>query len=124
MEILIWKKGVIQKVKENRHGIPFGVYTSGLLQNPQNDVTVLISSLTDIGISSLQVTLGGHNPDSYRALSGQDVDANQAFGNVCNFIVLAAESGFPVTVAVQGGKFSNQTVELAKALGAIDTVIY
>ena len=48
----------------------------------------------------------------------------EAFGQVCNFIVLASESGFPITVAIPKGNHSNATVELAKALGAIDTVIY
>ncbi len=115
-------RNVIQTVKANRHGIPFGVYTSGIIKNKD-----IISNLKEsVGISSVQVTLGSGDPTSYSQVVGgrTDMSSNEAFGEVCNFIVQSAESGFPVTVAVAGGKHAGPGSELAKALGAVEVVIY
>mmetsp|Transcript_3651 Transcript_3651/g.4486 ORF Transcript_3651/g.4486 Transcript_3651/m.4486 type:complete len:341 (+) Transcript_3651:191-1213(+) len=116
-------RDVISSIKQNRHGIPFGIYTSGLVkdQDIANDLK------GSIGISSLQVTLGSGDPISYGqvvGLDGKGSQVNSAFGDVCNFIVSGAESGFPVTVSVAGGKHAGPGSELAKALGAVDVVVY
>jgi len=47
--------------------------------------------------------------------------AQSDFGQVCNFIATAAESGFPVIAAVVG---KHGGAELAKALGAVDVAVY
>lgn len=79
-----------------------------------------------IGISSIQVTLGSGDPKSYSQVvrNRNGMDSNVAFGEVCGFIVQSAESGFPVIAAVAGGKHSLAGKELAKALGAVDAVVY
>ena len=113
---------IIQTVKTSRHGINFGIYSSGIVQNKE-----IISNLKEyVGISSIQVTLGSGDPQSYSQVVGRrkDMDSNAAFGRVCNFIVESAESGFPVIAAVAGGKHAGPGSELAKALGAIDVVVY
>ncbi len=114
---------IIGAVKENRHGVPFGLYTSGIVQN--KDIATNLKEM--IGISSIEVTLGAGDPQSYGQVvhvRNNDMDANSAFGEVCSFIVQASESGFPVTVAVAGGKYAASGSELAKALGAVDVVVY
>jgi len=117
-------RDVIRNVKENRHGIPFGLYTSGIIDNKE-----LASDFKgSIGISSIQVTLGAADPKSYGDIISINHEnkslSNAMFGEVCNFIVLSSESGFPVTAALAGGKHAAPGNELAKALGAIDTVVY
>lgn len=113
---------IIGAVKENRHGVPFGLYTSGIVQN--KDIATNLKEM--IGISSIEVTLGAGDPQSYGQVVHvrNDMDANSAFGEVCSFIVQASESGFPVTVAIAGGKYAGSGSELAKALGAVDVVVY
>ncbi len=124
------KTDVISSIKQNRHGIPFGIYTSGIQKNnnDNNDTASAVDIATDlkgtIGISSIQVTLGSGDPTSYGQVVGLEGNFNAAFGNVCNFIVCSAESGFPVTAAVAGGKHAGPGSELAKALGAVDVVVY
>lgn len=114
---------IIKEVKENRHGIPFGLYTSGLSSAPESIYSEL---KTEIGLSSIQVSLLSHAPDKYASLRKmQDISqAQKDFGQVCNFVVNAAESGFPVVAAVAGGEHAKGASELAKALGAVDIVVY
>ena len=113
---------IISETKEKRHGVPFGIYTSGIMKNKE-----IITSLKEsVGISSIQVTLGSGDPQSYSQVVGcrGDIDKNTAFGQVCEFIVQTSESGFPVTAAVASGKHAGAGGELAKALGAVDVVVY
>jgi hypothetical protein len=114
---------ITREVKGNRHGIPFGLYTSGITNAPD---TISSELKTEIGLSSIQVSLLSYTPDKYASLR-QNQDKSQAqreFGQVCNFIVNAAESGFPVVAAVAGGEHAKGASELAKALGAVDVVVY
>lgn len=110
-------------MKQNRHGIPFGAYTSGILTENTEIATQL---KTEIGLSTIQVSLLSYSPASYGSIRGiQDPStAQKDFGQVCNFIATAAESGFPVIAAVAGGKHAGGASELAKALGAVDVVVY
>ena len=121
-------RDVVHKVRQNRHGIPFGLLTSGRTQTPEPDYASaeLATKLRyEIGLSSAEVTLGTGDPVSYGQLSGlKGEEANRAFGEVCNFIVLAAESGFPVRVAVAGGVHAGPGQSLAKACGAVDVTVY
>ena len=118
---------MIQAIKESRHGIPFGIYTSGIVHN-RNNIDMTMNLKEQIGISSLQVTLGSGDPQSYQQVvdcsSRNNIDGNAAFGQVCNFMVQSSESGFPVTAAVAGGKYSSSGNELAKALGSVEVVVY
>jgi hypothetical protein len=110
---------ITSQVKQSRHGIKFGLYSSGLTKN-----TDIATSLPSIGISNIKVSLMGSNPDSYGTLTGmKPSDATNAFAQVCGFIALTAESGFHVTVAVSDTQ-KTQASDLAKALGAVDVVVY
>lgn len=122
---LLDEADIIQEVKQSRHGIPFGVYTSGQSQNP--DIATQLR--TEIGLSSIQVSLLSNTPGNYAAIYskhavGATINAQRDFGQVCNFIVTAAESGFPVVAAVAGGRHATGGTELAKALGAVDVAVY
>jgi len=109
--------------KHRRHGIPFGVYTSGLV-----DLS-LASKLKDgIGLKRCIVSLGVSNPSSFEEKmfigkkaddNREDEDPSKQFQSVCSFIALAAESGFPIEVAVFEGKESAAASDLAKSLGAV-----
>ena len=51
------EKDIVQQVKEHRHGIPFSVYTSGVVNDI--DYTDISSQLkSDIGLSSIQIRSG------------------------------------------------------------------
>mmetsp|Transcript_5876 Transcript_5876/g.8296 ORF Transcript_5876/g.8296 Transcript_5876/m.8296 type:complete len:292 (-) Transcript_5876:30-905(-) len=118
-----WKeiRNIIEVAKEHRHGIPFGIYTSGL-----TNVDPIQLKEEELNISSIIVSLLSHSPNSYGSVAGIDdlSTAQRKFGQVCNFIASASEVGFPVTAAIAGGKHSSAGTELAKALGAIDVVVY
>jgi MoaA/NifB/PqqE/SkfB family radical SAM enzyme len=113
---------VISAIKESRHGIPFGVHTSGIMNNKE----IATNLKENVGISSVQVTLGSGDPQSYSQVvrKRKDLNSNASFGQVCSFIAQCAESGFPVTAAVAGGKHKASGNELAKALGAVDVEVY
>jgi hypothetical protein len=113
---------IIDIVKVNRHGIPFGVYTSGIITNKD-----IISNLKEsVGISSIQVTLGSGDPQSYSQVVGtkNGMDGSAAFGEVCEFIAQVSESDFPVIAAVAGGRHAATGSELAKALGAVEVTVF
>lgn len=110
---------ISRKIKQSRHGIKFGVYTSGLV----NDATIC-ENLANLGISMMKVSLLASNPVAYGKLTGvNSSDSSKAFGQVCGFIALASESGFKVTAAV-GSSDKSAASELAKALGAVDVAVY
>ena len=45
---------------------------------------------------------------------------SKAFQSACSFIALAAESGYPIEVAVLEGNEAAAAADLAKALGAVN----
>jgi hypothetical protein len=96
----------IDLVQQERHGVPIGIYTSGLEQ-PDDDV---MSSL-DV-VSSLQVSLFAANAKDYQRATGHD-----AFARVCGFIARAAEEGIAVEAAVLPD-YAKPARDLALALGA------
>jgi hypothetical protein len=74
------------------------------------------------------VSLGVSNPSSFEEKmlirtkhkdSHQDEDPSKQFQSVCSFIALAAESGFPIEVAIFEGIESAAASDLAKSLGAV-----
>lgn len=73
------------------------------------------------------VSLGVSNPLSYEknmfvrnnSVAKDDESPSKQFQSVCSFIALAAESGFPIEVAVLEGNDAAQASELAKSLGAV-----
>ena len=97
----------IEQVKEQRHGIPFGVYTTGLLDTsavPWND----------LDLDTLQVSLFAASPKDYAQASGE---SEKAFGQICGFIAEAVEQGMAVEVGVLP-QHAESARSLAMSLGA------
>lgn len=103
----------IAAVKEERHGVPFGVYTTGI-------VSVHDIPWNEIGLSCMQVSLFAGSPDRYKAATG--LDAAQ-FGQVCGFIADAAEQGIAVEVGVLSSDVGPAS-DLARSLGAQQVHVY
>jgi len=108
----------IRSVKEFRHGVPFGTFTSGV------DLPSDLPLLGEIGLARVQVSLLAANPKDYAAATGlSDSDAIKAFGQVCGFCVNTAETGFPLEVSVLQ-PYASSARDLAVSLGAVDVHIY
>jgi hypothetical protein len=108
----------IGRVKQYRHGVPFGAYTSGV--NISSDVP----PLQEIGLDSVQVSLIAANPNDYARATGlSSTEATKAFGQVCGYCVTLHESGFPYQVAILQD-YASSARNLAKSLGAVDTHVY
>jgi hypothetical protein len=114
----------IRAVKEVRHGVPFGVYTTGLALDaeagsgssafpPWQDL--LGGGLVDC----LHVSLHGATPQQYQRSTGlaDPGEAAKAFGAVCGFVADAADRGFAVEAWVRG-EFAGPGRDLALSLGA------
>lgn len=104
----------IELVKQSRHGVPFGVYTSGTVSI--NDPTRLKESFATVHVSLLAA-----NPMDYCEASG--VFREEMFGEVCNFLVAAEEVGIPIHVGVLK-KYASHGRDLAMALGAQHVDVY
>jgi hypothetical protein len=98
--------------KQERHGVPFGLYTSGL-------VTPSIP-LSELGLSTLQVSLYCGSPPDYAKVTGRDA---KAFGQLCGFIVDAVEQGVTVEVGVLEA-YAGSARDLALSLGAQQVHVY
>lgn len=105
----------IQAIKEERHGVPFGAYTTGLLMEPPH------IPLTEIGLDWIQVSLWAGNPVTYQQKTGLDP---QAFAKVCGFIATAAEQGMAVEVGVLASADVGAARDLALSLGAREVHVY
>jgi hypothetical protein len=123
--LLQWEliRDTIALIKARRHGIPFGVYTSGIL--PDSEMMNVATELkSKVGLKHCIVTLGCSNPPAYGKYiyhPSCGVDSPQrAFQSVCSFIAVAAESGFPIEAAVLEGSDAGAASELAKSLGAVE----
>lgn len=94
-------------VKENRHGIPFGVETNGLFP------TDIITKLKESGVKRLSVQLLTSNPKQYAELANPDASTG-GFPQVCAFIAAAVEEEFSVTATAV--KAPGVNIAQAKAL--------
>jgi hypothetical protein len=83
----------IALVKQERHGVPFSLYTTGIL-SPGLE----IGPLAELGLDCLQVSLFAGSPPEYQKATGAQDGA--AFGQVCGFIADAAEQGIAVEVGI------------------------
>lgn len=101
----------ISSVKEERHGVPFSLFTSGL---------VLPSiPLVELGLSSVHVSLYAGSPKDYAMASK---NSEKDFGMLCGFIVEAAEQGIAVEAWVLN-KYAAAGRDLAVSLGAQDVKV-
>jgi hypothetical protein len=103
----------IARVKDERHGVPFAMCTTGLFFPS--------TSLSDLAecVDCLHVSLHASNPKEYQQLSGIPSlqEATRAFGTVCSFITDAVEQGVPVEAWVQS-QVAGPSRDLALSLGA------
>lgn len=104
----------IALVKQERHGVPFSLYTSGI---PSQELAV---PLAELGLESLQVSLFCASPPDYCKATGRDA---AAFGKVCGFIADAAEQGIAVEVGILSA-YASGAHDLALALGARHVHVY
>jgi len=104
----------IAEVKQRRHGIRFGVNTSGLF-----DASVP-ALLRQGGVKDVSVSLNASNPNSYSKLMNPTNGKN--FQDVCSFIIASAEAGLSVTcTAVETpGTNLKEIRDLALALGSTE----
>ncbi|GAX27916.1 hypothetical protein FisN_21Hu266 [Fistulifera solaris] len=105
----------IQAIKEERHGVPFGAFTNGLVTEPPN------IPLSEVGLDCIQVSLWAGNPKTYQEKTGLDA---RAFGQVCGFIANAAEQGIAVEVGISASADVSAARDLAMSLGARDVHVY
>ncbi len=96
----------ISLVKDERHGVPFSLCTSGLVAP-----TI---PLSELGLSTLHVSLYAGSPTEYAKTSG---NTERDFGTLCGFIVEAAEQGIAVEAWVLEAHASGAR-DLAISLGA------
>lgn len=96
----------ISLVKEERHGVPFSLFTSGLISS---DVPV-----AELGLSTLHVSLYAGSPKEYAAASS---NSEKDFGILCGFIAEAAEQGMAVETWVLE-EYAGGARDLAMSLGA------
>lgn len=110
----------IELVKEVRHGVPIGLYTSGAINYSTQNI-----QLNEIGIDFLHVSLFASSPGDYQKATGlQDLkDARNAFGQVCSLISDASEMGISVKVGVVQSQ-ANPARDLAYSLGAIEVHVF
>jgi hypothetical protein len=106
----------IALVKQERHGVPFNLYTTGLLRDG-----LQMPPLTELGLDCLQVSLFAGSPMEYKKATGLD---DPAFGQVCGFIADAVEQGVPVEVGILKAYASGGARDLALSLGARDVHVY
>ena len=90
----------IEHVKAIRHGVPFGLYTSGLLRDEDHD----LSFLKELNLDVLEVSLfgwdssgsGGHPAERYQQFLTSTVGRKDAqrddLQHICQFITSAVES--------------------------------
>lgn len=105
----------IQAIKLERHGVPFGLFTTGLL-----DPSVIAVPLPELGINTLEVSLFAGTPQDYQTATGLDA---AAFGTVCGFIADATEQGLSVEVGVLSS-YAGPARDLALSLGAQNVRVY
>lgn len=116
----------IELVQTERHGVPFGLYTTGILSSSSSPPSV---PLTDLGLDCLHVSLFAGNPKDYveaiqhHCGSGSSV-SEKDFGTVCGFIADAAEQGLPVEVGLAQAYATGAARDLALSLGAQNVHVY
>lgn len=102
----------IALVKEVRHGVPFGLYTSGL---PTTTTWAMDNGgLAGLRLASLQVSLFAANPMDYQRATGREA---RDFGKLCAFIAQAVEEGVAVEASVLE-EYKGSARDLALSLGA------
>lgn len=112
----------INQIKEHRHGIPFGLYTTGVY-----DTNHIIWN--EYEIDYINIPLLGSNIKQYQEISGikNDNDAKKAFGYVCSTILNATENNIKVNVVVSSLYHTSQQQtsirDLAFSLGVTDIKI-
>jgi hypothetical protein len=108
----------VSAVKEIRHGVPFGVYTSGIMTD--------IPLLDEFDIDTYEVSLFGSNPNEYdRCTTGRPRHGTKSdFHHVCHFMATATESYQVNVEAAVIQSHAKDARQLALSLGARDVHVY
>ena len=106
-------RDAMQACREERHGVPFSVYTSGV----QIADAVTVASLR---FHSVQVSLWAASPVDYGHCTGRP---HAVFSEVCGFVAHASECGVPVEVGVLR-PYAEPARALALSLGARHVHVY
>jgi hypothetical protein len=103
-------KPSIEQIFTFRHGVPIGVYTSGIFPVNMDELKIL---------TAVNVSLLAGNPSDYGQAAELENrgDKDQFFRQVCNFLVSAQDEGIPIHVEIFK-PYASEGRDLALALGA------
>lgn len=106
----------MERCRQERHGVPFNVYTSGINVDP--------AAVAALKWDSVQVSLWAATPADYAKCTGRHgPDDSNLFGAVCGFIAEASDLGLPVEVSVLK-QYAGPARDLASSLGARHVHVY
>jgi hypothetical protein len=118
----------ILAVKEQRHGVPFGLYTTGIV-SPSIPEDVVMSCLQRL--HTLQVSLYAASPPDYGKATrmASMPHAQKAFGSACSFLAMVGENRGKLTLEVGLSTALNSSSakagrDLAMSLGAQQVHFY
>jgi hypothetical protein len=115
----------ILAVKEHRHGVPFGLYTTGIVDSSDDMVMSCLQRL-----KTLHVGLYAATPPDYSKATGLAMpEAQVAFGRACSFLAMVGENKGKLTLQVGLAKSLNSSAakagrDLALSLGAQQVYYY
>lgn len=104
-------RDAIEEVRYHRHGIPFGLFTTGCILEPE-------VSLLQMEVDVIEVSLFGSTSEQYHHCTGR-----KDFTTVCTFIGMAAELGLNVDVSV-AKEYATAARGFAKAFGVRKVHVY
>jgi hypothetical protein len=101
----------IEAVKEHRHGVPFGLYTTACILDQE------VPS-AELEVDTFEVSLFGSNQKQYNHCTGR-----KDFNTVCSFIGLTLEQGIRLDASVTK-EYASAARSFAKALGVSRVHVY
>jgi hypothetical protein len=101
----------VAAVRERRHGVPFGLYTTGCIFDQE-------VSPPEMEIDTVEVSLFGTNQKQYKHCTGR-----KDFISVCSYIGLTMDQGLLVDASV-AKEYASAARDFAKALGVRRVHVY
>jgi hypothetical protein len=132
----------IHQLKLQRHGIPFSLHTTGIIESMDQDEAAVWEDIRNMKLASIQISLLAGNPADYHLASTTASESppkdsvsvsRQRFGQVCGFISHCCEHSIARTceVAVVGSSLTPTSSKgpgaarsLALSLGAQAVHVY
>ncbi len=110
----------MELIRQERHGIPITIYTTGLLLPPYPSTTTTLSWQT-LGMDVLQVSLLAGTPVEYAKVTQRSA---ADFGQVCGFVAQALEENVAAVEVGVLSAYASSGRSLAQALGAQQVHVY